>query len=165
MKKAKIKPVSKEIEALLAMQEEDIDLSDVPEVSLDAPRAVGKFYRPIKRAITGPPRCRRPGLAPIAGEGISDSHQSIAAPRDADGDIEKVMRLGVWQRTELPDQFPPRAGHHLAPGGIGIGAKRQFKGVARSMRSRGSQSHPCKREWNGATTIGALHGITDNGPK
>ena len=52
MKKAKTKLVSKEIEALLAMQEEDIDLSDVPEVSLDAPRAVGKFYRPIKTAIT-----------------------------------------------------------------------------------------------------------------
>jgi len=52
MKKAKTKPVSKEIEALLAMPEEDIDLSDIPEVSLDAPRVVGRFYRPIKTAIT-----------------------------------------------------------------------------------------------------------------
>lgn len=52
MKKAKPKRVSKEIKALLAMKEEDIDLSDIPEISFDAPRIVGKFYRPIKKPIT-----------------------------------------------------------------------------------------------------------------
>jgi uncharacterized protein (DUF4415 family) len=42
----------RDVAAIAAMKDEDIDLSDMPEV-LDWSRAeVGKFYRPPKKAIT-----------------------------------------------------------------------------------------------------------------
>ncbi|HUG82579.1 MAG TPA: hypothetical protein VML01_13000 [Bryobacterales bacterium] len=45
-----------DLEALRGQRDEDIDLSDIPELT-DASRAViGKFYRPIKKPVTVPPR-------------------------------------------------------------------------------------------------------------
>lgn len=46
------KEQKRDIEALKAMRDEDIDLSDMPEV-LDWSKAeIGKFYRPSKRSVT-----------------------------------------------------------------------------------------------------------------
>ena len=43
---------SNELRALQRQKDEDIDLSDIPELT-DASRAViGKFYRPIKKPVT-----------------------------------------------------------------------------------------------------------------
>lgn len=44
--------VARDLAALRDQRDEDIDLSDIPELT-DASRAViGKFYRPIKKPVT-----------------------------------------------------------------------------------------------------------------
>jgi uncharacterized protein (DUF4415 family) len=46
------KKITKEIEALAAMNDKDIDTSDIPE-TLDWDAAeIGKFYRPVKKKLT-----------------------------------------------------------------------------------------------------------------
>lgn len=51
-KDEKDKDFAKELTALEAMSDDDIDLSDIPEVT-DWSRAVrGKFYRPVKKQVT-----------------------------------------------------------------------------------------------------------------
>jgi uncharacterized protein (DUF4415 family) len=41
-----------ELEALVQLRDEDIDTSDIPEVTDWSKAAVGKFYRPIKGQVT-----------------------------------------------------------------------------------------------------------------
>jgi uncharacterized protein (DUF4415 family) len=41
-----------ELRALAEMPEEDIDFSDIPEVTDWSGAVVGKFYRPVKEAVT-----------------------------------------------------------------------------------------------------------------
>jgi uncharacterized protein (DUF4415 family) len=43
---------AREIAALAALKDRDIDLSDIPEVADWTGAVVGKFYRPIKRPVT-----------------------------------------------------------------------------------------------------------------
>jgi uncharacterized protein (DUF4415 family) len=55
MKKESRKPASsleKELAALDAMPEKDIDLSDAPEVTDWSAGERGKFYRPVKEQVT-----------------------------------------------------------------------------------------------------------------
>lgn len=42
----------REIAALVALKDREIDLSDLPEVADWTGAVVGKFYRPIKRPVT-----------------------------------------------------------------------------------------------------------------
>jgi len=42
----------KELAALKNMKDEDIDLSDIPEITDWSRAVVGKFYRPIKKSLT-----------------------------------------------------------------------------------------------------------------
>ena len=42
----------KEITALMRMKDEDIDFSDIPEITDWSKAVVGKFYRPIKKPLT-----------------------------------------------------------------------------------------------------------------
>ena len=42
----------KEIAALRRLKDEDIDLSDIPEITDWSKAVVGKFYRPIKKPLT-----------------------------------------------------------------------------------------------------------------
>jgi len=42
----------KEIAALRRLKDEDIDLSDIPEIKDWSKAVVGKFYRPIKKPLT-----------------------------------------------------------------------------------------------------------------
>ncbi|MEQ8742123.1 BrnA antitoxin family protein [Parasphingorhabdus sp.] len=44
--------MEKELAALDAMRDEDIDLSDVPEVTDWSAAERGKFYRPVKEQVT-----------------------------------------------------------------------------------------------------------------
>lgn len=44
--------LEKELAALDAMRDEDIDLSDVPEVTDWSAAGRGKFYRPVKEQVT-----------------------------------------------------------------------------------------------------------------
>jgi uncharacterized protein (DUF4415 family) len=48
------KPVGKEISKLAALAETNIDLSDIPETTVEqwAGAVRGKFYRPIKQQVT-----------------------------------------------------------------------------------------------------------------
>ena len=46
------KQQDKEITALMRMKDEDIDLSDIPEIKDWSKAVVGKFYRPIKKSLT-----------------------------------------------------------------------------------------------------------------
>lgn len=41
-----------ELEALVRLRDEDIDTSDIPEITDWSKAVVGKFYRPIKSPIT-----------------------------------------------------------------------------------------------------------------
>jgi len=55
MKKAakqKSRGQDKEITALRRMKDEDIELSDIPEITDWSKAVVGKFYRPIKKSLT-----------------------------------------------------------------------------------------------------------------
>jgi uncharacterized protein (DUF4415 family) len=51
MKKAS-KKQTKELAALAALQDEKIDLTDLPEVLDWSGAVVGKYYRPIKKSLT-----------------------------------------------------------------------------------------------------------------
>ena len=42
----------KEITALMRMKDEDIDFSDIPEITDWSNAVRGKFYRPIKKSLT-----------------------------------------------------------------------------------------------------------------
>ena len=44
--------LDKEITALMQMKDEEIDLSDIPEITDFSKAVVGKFYRPIKKSLT-----------------------------------------------------------------------------------------------------------------
>ena len=46
------KEQKRDIAAIRAMRDEDIDLSDIPEVVDWSKAEVGKFYRPPKKAVT-----------------------------------------------------------------------------------------------------------------
>ena len=50
--KANTKNLEKEIKALMQLPDEDIDTSDIPEVTDWSKAVVGKFYRPIKQPVT-----------------------------------------------------------------------------------------------------------------
>jgi len=41
-----------ELEALVRLRDEDIDTSDIPEITDWSKAVVGKFYRPIKSPVT-----------------------------------------------------------------------------------------------------------------
>ena len=43
---------AKELRALTKQKDQDIDLSDIPEVTDWSNAVVGKFYRPIKKSLT-----------------------------------------------------------------------------------------------------------------
>ena len=44
--------IIKELKALRRMKDEEIDLSDIPEITDWSKAVVGKFYRPIKKPLT-----------------------------------------------------------------------------------------------------------------
>ena len=46
------KKQAEELAALVAMLDEDIDTSDIPEVTDWSKAVVGRFYRPIKETVT-----------------------------------------------------------------------------------------------------------------
>jgi len=46
------KTLDPELEALLRLRDEDIDTSDIPEITDWSKAVVGKFYRPIKSSVT-----------------------------------------------------------------------------------------------------------------
>jgi uncharacterized protein (DUF4415 family) len=50
--KADAEQQDRELAALLRMRDEDIDTSDIPEVTDWSKAVVGKFYRPIKEPVT-----------------------------------------------------------------------------------------------------------------
>ena len=52
MKKNDIPNLEEQLEALATMKDEDIDLSDIPEIRDFAGFERGKFFRPIKKPVT-----------------------------------------------------------------------------------------------------------------
>jgi uncharacterized protein (DUF4415 family) len=50
--KVRNKNIEAELAALAQMREEDIDTSDIPEIKDWSAAVVGKFYRPVKQAIS-----------------------------------------------------------------------------------------------------------------
>ena len=51
MKKT-VKKAAEELAALAAMPDEEIDTSDIPEITDWSKAVVGRFYRPVKEAVT-----------------------------------------------------------------------------------------------------------------
>jgi uncharacterized protein (DUF4415 family) len=43
---------AKQLAALQKMKDEDIDLSDIPEITDWSNAVIGKFYRPVKQSLT-----------------------------------------------------------------------------------------------------------------
>ena len=52
MKKGRSKEQMEQLKSLAAMQDEDIDLSDIPEITDWTGAVRGKFYKPIKQPIS-----------------------------------------------------------------------------------------------------------------
>ena len=52
MKKGLTEKQRKELDAVAALSDEDIDFSDIPRITDWEGALVGKFYRPIKQAVT-----------------------------------------------------------------------------------------------------------------
>jgi len=50
--KPNTRKLDSEIQALLRLRDEDIDTSDIPEVTDWSKAVVGKFYRPVKEPVT-----------------------------------------------------------------------------------------------------------------
>ena len=50
------KSIARELEALNRMKDEDIDLSDIPEIRDFSKAVVGKFYRPRTETVTISPK-------------------------------------------------------------------------------------------------------------
>ena len=46
------KKVAEELAALAAMPDEEIDTSDIPEITDWSKAVVGRFYRPVKETVT-----------------------------------------------------------------------------------------------------------------
>jgi len=46
------KKAAEELAALAAMPDEEIDVSDIPEITDWSKAVVGRFYRPVKEAVT-----------------------------------------------------------------------------------------------------------------
>ena len=46
------KKTAEELAALAAMPDEEIDTSDIPEITDWSKAVVGRFYRPVKEAVT-----------------------------------------------------------------------------------------------------------------
>ena len=57
-----------QLATLRKMKDEDIDLSDIPEITDWSNAVVGKFYRPVKQSLTIRFGCRRDRLAQVSGE-------------------------------------------------------------------------------------------------
>ncbi len=74
------KKQKRELKALVALRDPQIDLSDAPEVRDWSHAVVGKFYRPIKKSLTIRLDADVPRVAQIAGTRLPDSHQQ-ASPR------------------------------------------------------------------------------------
>jgi uncharacterized protein (DUF4415 family) len=51
MKKT-VKKLTEELESLAAMPDEEIDTSDIPEITDWSKAVVGRFYRPVKETVT-----------------------------------------------------------------------------------------------------------------
>jgi uncharacterized protein (DUF4415 family) len=51
MKKT-VKKLTEELETLTAMPDEEIDTSDIPEITDWSKAVVGRFYRPVKETVT-----------------------------------------------------------------------------------------------------------------
>ena len=46
------KQIEAQLERLMRKKDEDIDLSDIPEITDWSKAVVGKFYRPMKKSVT-----------------------------------------------------------------------------------------------------------------
>jgi uncharacterized protein (DUF4415 family) len=84
---------SKGILALVRKKNQDIDLSDIPEVTDWSKAVVGKFYRPIKKSLTI--RIDADVLAWLKGQGKGYQTKINGILREAMGDTnQRVSKSG-----------------------------------------------------------------------
>ncbi len=76
------KEQKREIAAIAAKKDEDIDLSEMPEVIDWSDAEVGKFYRPSKRPVTMRLARRRGRMAEELRARLSDEGQHASETRD-----------------------------------------------------------------------------------
>lgn len=94
---------AKEIRTLKRMKDEDIDLTDIPEMTNPTRVVVGKFYRPIKKSLTI--RIDADVLAWVRGQGKGYQTRINGLLREAMKTTAKYPWYGVssWDRAAWAD--------------------------------------------------------------
>ena len=97
------KSQAREIRTLKRMKDQDIDLSDIPEMTNPTKVVVGKFYRPIKKSLTI--RIDADVLAWVRGQGKGYQTRINRLLREAMETTTKYAWYGVssWERAEWVD--------------------------------------------------------------
>ena len=92
---------AKEIHALKRLRDEEIDLTDIPQLTNWNKAVTGKFYRPMKKSLTI--RLDADVLAWLRGQGRGYQTRINALLREAmvRGSSENlVIKLGVWDLSK-----------------------------------------------------------------
>ena len=97
------KSQAREIRALKRMKDEDIDLTDIPEMTNPTKVVVGKFYRPIKKSLTI--RIDADVLAWVRGQGKGYQTRINVLLREAMETTNKYAWYATssWERAEWND--------------------------------------------------------------
>lgn len=97
------KSQAKEIRALKRMKDEDIDLTDIPEMANPTKVVVGKFYRPIKKSLTI--RIDADVLAWVRGQGKGYQTRINGLLREAMETMNKYAWYGIssWEGAQWSD--------------------------------------------------------------
>ena len=97
------KSQAREIRALKRMKDQDIDLTDIPEMRNPTKVVVGKFYRPIKKSLTI--RIDADVLAWVRGQGKGYQTRINGLLREAMETTNKYPWYGVssWEHAEWTD--------------------------------------------------------------
>jgi uncharacterized protein (DUF4415 family) len=96
---------AKEIQALKRMRDEEIDLTDIPQLRDWDKAVIGKFYRPIKKSLTI--RVDADVLARLRTEGKGYQTRINALLRQAVGSVGpsairiQLTEYGAWPRRGL----------------------------------------------------------------
>jgi len=90
-----------QIRALKRMKDEDIDLSDIPELTGNEKFIVGKFYRPVKKSLTI--RVDADVLAWVKGQGPGYQTRINAYLREAMHEKSECPWLAI---TSLNGEWP-----------------------------------------------------------
>jgi len=86
------KEQKRDIQAIAAKRDQDIDFSDAPAVLDWSGAEIGKFYRPTKKPVAMPSRFRRHRMAQSRWSRLPDQSEWVAATRHASLHARKASK-------------------------------------------------------------------------